>query len=60
MDEASSLEVVQEYLNYRKPDRNDDFILLQATSPFTTARELRGLVEEMKRGKRIPMLPVAV
>ena len=49
-DEASSLEVVQEYLNYRKPDRNDDFILLQATSPFTTAQELRGLVEEMKRG----------
>ena len=50
-DEASSLEVVQEYLNYRKPDRNDDFILLQATSPFTTAQELRGLVEEMKRGE---------
>lgn len=27
-DEASSLEVVQEYLGYRKPARNDDFILL--------------------------------
>ena len=25
-DEASSLEVVQEYLGYRKPARNDDFV----------------------------------
>ena len=50
-DEASSLEVVQEFFHFCKPDRNDDFILLQATSPFTTAQELRGLAEEMKRGE---------
>lgn len=50
-DEAPSLEVVQEFFHFRKPDRNDDFILLQATSPFTTAQELRGLAEEMKRGE---------
>ena len=50
-DEAPSLEVVQEFFYFCKPDRNDDFILLQATSPFTTAQELRGLAEEMKRGE---------
>lgn len=50
-DEAPSLEVVQEFFYFCKPERNDDFILLQATSPFTTAQELRGLAEEMKRGE---------
>lgn len=50
-DEAPSLEVVQEFFHFRKPDRNDVFILLQATSPFTIAQELRGLAEEMKRGE---------
>lgn len=33
-DEAPSLEVVQEFFYFCKPDRNDDFILLQATSPL--------------------------
>ena len=33
-DEAPSLEVVQEYLNYRKPARNDDFIFSIACPPY--------------------------
>lgn len=46
-DEAPTMEVVQEFISICHPDDSDRFILLQATSPFTTAEELHTLHQEM-------------
>lgn len=48
-DKSPMIEVVREFLEKTKPDPADFFILLQATSPFTGAKELGELHKEMRK-----------
>lgn len=50
-DEAPTPEVVREFLEEVRPDDNDRFILLQATSPFLRREELQALLGEMRKGE---------
>lgn len=49
-DEASSLEVVQEYLNYRKPDRNDDFYFVTGYFSFYDCTRTKGACRRDEKG----------
>lgn len=50
-DEAPVMEVVEEFMSFRQPAESDRFILLQATSPFTSAEELQALHREMMKNE---------
>ncbi|MBX2965963.1 MAG: acylneuraminate cytidylyltransferase [Cyclobacteriaceae bacterium] len=45
-DESSTESVMLEYLSKHKPDNNDLFILVQATSPFTQATDFNRAIDQ--------------
>ena len=49
-DESPTIDVVLEFLEVRKPNNNSNFVLLQATSPFTSILELKYLAKEINTG----------
>lgn len=50
-DESPTIDIVNEFLEINKPNKDSRFVLLQATSPFTSVQELHTLIEEMNKGE---------
>lgn len=48
-DTSPTIDVVEEFIKTEKPDDADLFILLQATSPFTSVEEIHTLHAEMQK-----------
>lgn len=48
-DTSPTIGVVLEFIDFIKPSPDDRFILLQATSPFTSSEEIQTLNKEMKK-----------
>ncbi len=47
-DTSPTIEVVKEFIRIEAPDDNDRFVLLQATSPFTSVADLQTLHRDMQ------------
>lgn len=48
-DKAPTEQVMLEYIRSVSPDQNDLFVLLQATSPFTTTHDVTNAIELIKK-----------
>ena len=47
-DTSSTESVILEYINFAKPNLNDNFILIQATSPLIRAEDIDGMWHKLK------------